>query len=48
MALGNGSFSDSRALKPYSTQQRMLTTVVLSGKEKDLFFPTKAQCLFFT
>lgn len=43
-----GPLSDSRDPEPYSTHLRMLMTVVLSGEEKDLFFPTKTQCLFFT
>lgn len=43
-----GPFSDSRALEPDSTHGQMPIAVVLSGKKEDLFFPTKAQCLFFT
>lgn len=28
--------------------RQMLMAIVLSGKKEDLFFPTEAQCLFFT
>lgn len=49
MAPRNGSFV--RFQRPgarIALHRQMLMAVVLSGKKEDLFFPTEAQCLFFT